>query len=141
MNTPANGAQSRTFRLPAPNPNVPLLNRVVSSPIFKEQSDALMWKVGEDHPMASGWKIVRMFLDGAGVEVYALPPSNGSGHFTRNFIPIASVRFTEEIMSVEVFVEELTAAEEEDADDDDDPDDSPEVGEGAEATASDNTSS
>ncbi len=122
MNTPTNGAQPKVFRLPPPNPHAPLLNRVISNPLFNEQPDALTWKIGDDHPLAGGWKVVRMFLDpAAGVEIYAIPPPDKSGHFTRNFIPIASVRFTEEVMAVDVFVEELTVAEEDDDDDDDYP--------------------
>ena len=130
MNTPANGAQPKIFRLPAPNPNAPLLKRVVTSPPFSDQTREIIWEIGEDHPLAPGWKIVRMFIDHSGVEIYSLPPEGGKGHYTRNMVPMTLVKLTEEVMSVEVFVEELTDAEEDDDDDDDDDDADPEAGVG-----------
>jgi hypothetical protein len=59
-----------------------------------------------------------MFVDRGGVEVYAVSSDGKNG--MRNLIPMSWVRLVEEVMPLEVFVEELAAAESEPDDDDDD---------------------
>lgn len=81
--------------------------------------EAVTWTVGQDHPLIPKVKIVRMFLDRGGVEVYSVAEDGKTA--MRNLVPLTSVRLVEEFMPLEVFVEELTAAEEDEDDDDSDP--------------------
>ncbi len=78
--------------------------------------EPIAWVIGEGHPLATGWQIRRMFVDDNGVEVYAL--SADGKHGMRHLIPMARVRLVEEAMSLDVFIDELAAAEESDDDDD-----------------------
>jgi len=131
MNAPANNQR----RLPAPNPNSPVLTRMISDPFFNEQPEAITWTLYADHPLATGMKVVRMFVNHDGVEVYSAP-ADPSRPCLRNIIPISKVRLTEESMPFTLFAEELTDAETEEDDDDDDEDDpEPEPGESSTVTS------
>lgn len=138
MNTPANGPnRTRVIELPAPKP--PVLTRMISDPLFNEQTEAITWVLGQANPLVGDMKIVRMFVDDTGVEVYSVP-ENPSRGYTRNLIPIAKVRLTEEAMPLEIFVEELADAEDDSGDDDDDDTDpEEETLEGSAAAVSDSS--
>jgi hypothetical protein len=116
-------------------PSTPILTRVVSNPIFSDREEAITWAVGQPHPLVpDAYKVIRMFIDLGGVEIYSLSLDGKNG--MRNTIPTGKIRFTEEAMPLNVFGEELYAAESEgapvgplsagDSDDDDDDDDEPE---------------
>jgi len=79
--------------------------------------EPITWIVSQAHPLVSGMKIVRMFIGEGGVEVYSHDGKIGM----RNLVPMISVRLTQEAMPLDIFEEELIAAES-DEDDDDDPD-------------------
>jgi hypothetical protein len=118
------------FQKPAMLP-APMLTRVVSAPLFNSRDEAVTWTVGQAHPLLDTYKVIRMFIDLGGVEIYSSDGKNG----VRHIIPSSMVRFAEEAMALNTFGEELYAAEAEgapvgplsagDDDDDDDPDDEP----------------
>jgi len=164
MTVPANGAQPTVIELP--KPEFPMLMRVISNALFpaaqtigcphcakpisipelgKTDQDPVTWVFGEAHPLTPDMRIIRMFIKGDGIEIYSVPgdTSKKSGVCTRNLIPMSSVRFTEEAMPINVFVEELIDASEDDDDDDDDDDnDDPEAepAEGGPALTTDGSS-
>jgi hypothetical protein len=134
-------APTQTVKLP--EPSYPLLTRMISDALFPEtkpqtvacphckqnitiasvnkpldQVEPITWIVGQDHPLMPGMKVVRMFVDHDGVEVYSVSSDGKAG--VRNLVPVDSVRLTEEAMPPDIFVEELSAAE------DDGPDPEPE---------------
>jgi hypothetical protein len=100
----------QTVALPAPG--YPMVTRVVSSALFpdsKGKEDPVAWVVSQSHPLVPQVNVVRMFLDRGGVEVYSVSHDGKAG--MRNLIPISHVRLVEEAMPIDVFVEELNAAE------------------------------
>jgi len=103
-----------------PPPGYPMLTRVVSHAIFTEngREDPLTWAVTQPHPLVPEWRIVRMFVDRGGVEVYSV--AEGGLRAVRNLIPMTQIRLIEEEMPLSVFVDELAAAEDDGDDDDDD---------------------
>lgn len=104
-----------------PAPQFPMLTRVVSSPIFSDRDPAITWGIGAPHPLVPDtYKVIRMFVDRGGVEVYSVSSDGKNG--MRNLIPMERVRFIEEAMPLDVFVDELDAAESAGDDDDDEPD-------------------
>lgn len=106
--------------LPNPNPECPVVTRMISNsllPNSEGKDEAITWVLGQPHPLSPDTVVVRMFIDRGGVEVYSKPHDNRLG--VRTLIPMSCVRLVEEAMPFHVFVEELTAAEQ---DDDDDPD-------------------
>ena len=83
MNSPNNSAP------------IPVLNRVVSDPIFNDQKEALVWTLKGPHPLVpETYVIVRMFIDRGGVEIYAMSKDGQKG--MRNIVPTSRVRFIEE---------------------------------------------
>jgi hypothetical protein len=119
----------------------PVLNRVVSDAIFGGE-EAIIWAINAPHPLvADSYKVIRMFIDLGGVEIYSMSLDGKNG--IRNTIPTSKIRFTEEAMPLNVFGEELYAAEfagapvgplaadNEDDDDDDDEDPEPDLDEPA----------
>jgi hypothetical protein len=54
-------------------------------------------------------KVMRMFIDRGGVEVYSVSGDGRTG--VRNLVPMSMIRLIEEAMPLEVFIEELDAAE------------------------------
>ena len=140
----------QTIQLPPPG--YPMLTRMVSNPLFPDAKSQVMacphckqslsvptpaagkeepitWIVGDRHPLVPDMKVIRMFLDDTGVEVYSVSADGKAG--MRNLVPLGSVRLVEEAMPLDVFAEELAAAEEED--DDSEPE---ETGTESEATES-----
>jgi hypothetical protein len=100
----------QTVALPAPG--YPMVTRVISSALFpdsKGKEDPVAWVVSQPHPLVPQVNVVRMFLDRGGVEVYSVSHDGKAG--MRNLIPISHVRLVEEAMPIDVFVEELNAAE------------------------------
>jgi hypothetical protein len=121
-----------------PDPGFPMLTRMISDPLFPEMKPQVMgcphckqsisipvpsdkeepitWIVGKNHPLVPNMNVMRMFVDRGGVEVYSVASDGKAG--MRNLVPMDSVRLIEEAMPLDVFVEEMTAAE----DEGDDPD-------------------
>jgi|HubBroStandDraft_6_1064221.scaffolds.fasta_scaffold878644_1 hypothetical protein len=88
----------------------PMLMRVIASPPPGRRSaeEPVVWFVSRPHPFVPGLKVVRMFLNHDGVEVYSLSSDGKAG--MRNLIPMSRIRFIEEAMSLDVFVEELAVS-------------------------------
>jgi len=125
-----------------PKPNFPMVTRMISDPLFPEskpqtvgcphckgnisvsapsdKQEPITWIVGQAHPLVPDMKLVRMFVDSGGVEVYSVSSDGKAG--MRNLVPMDSIRLVEEAMPLDVFVEEITAAEEDDEPDDPEPD-------------------
>ena len=106
--------QTKTVELPAPG--YPMLTRMISNALFSEKGKEEVWVVGGPHPLVPDLKVIRMFNDHGGVEIYSVTADGKAG--TRNFVPMHWVRLTEEAMPIDVFVEELAAAENDGGDDD-----------------------
>ena len=122
--------QYQTFQLPLPNPNAPMVTRVITSGLFPEPipkgsrgeplippgfpraEEPLTWVVGQKHPLDENIQIVRMFRAEEGVEVYCVGYDNG----IRCFLPLHQVRFVEEGMPIDLFIEELALAESDEED-------------------------
>lgn len=119
MTTPNGTPSMKVVELP--QPTFPVLTRVISKPFFNDREEGVTWKLGEAHPLMTDMKVIRMFADQDYVEIYSVPTDKGV-HYTRNRIPLSSIRLTEEAMPLEIFVEELAAAEDGDDVDDDDGD-------------------
>lgn len=111
-----------------PRPTFPMITRMVSNEILSDNPQAPMktetWQFGEDHPLDQKIRVVRMHFVEGGVEVYSVS-KDGRGTI-RNLVPSAMIRFVEESMPIEVFVQELEDAEEANASRGDDDDDEPE---------------
>jgi hypothetical protein len=126
MQTPPNNnvvpiaAAAKTFTLP--EPGYPMLAHVVSNALFPEMqsgsvncqacsaavavpSDKSIWSVDDPHPLVPELKVVRMFIDNGGIEIYSVTEDGKS--CTRNFVPMDWIRVTEEVMPLDVFVEEV----------------------------------
>lgn len=118
-------------------PGAIVLTRMVSDPLFPETKPQVMacphckqnlslplptqgkeepitWVISKQHPLLPDMKVIRMFLDHDGVEVYSVSADGRSG--MRNMVPMAKIRLTEEAMALDVFAEELAAAEDDDED-------------------------
>lgn len=115
-----------------PEPQFPMLTRVVSDSVFSERKEELVWIFGQPHPFApKEYRVFRMFANRSGVEIYSVSFDGKSG--IRDSIPMSKVRFLGEEMS-DTFLDELYDAEDasapvgplSDEDDDDDDDDEPE---------------
>ena len=84
------------------------------------KEEPITWIIGQRHPLLPDMKVIRMFLDHDGVEVYSVSGDGKAG--MRNMVPLSRVRLTEEAMALDVFAEELKDAEEDGGDPDpDDP--------------------
>lgn len=112
------------MRAELPPPQFPMLTRVISNPLFNDEKKEITWTVGQTHPLVPNMKVIRMFVDRGGVEIYSVDTDGKNG--MRNLIPMHWIRFIEEAMPPDVFVEELDASEAGPEDDDDDPEDEPE---------------
>lgn len=112
-----------------PPPEFPLLTRLISESLLprevvigtrrgnqgqpveitEQRESAITWTLHSDHPLIPDMKIVRMFYTEETVDIYSVSKDGKNG--VRNIIPVNRVRIIEEIMPIELFVEELTAAE------------------------------
>jgi len=117
-----------------PEPGFPMLTRMISNALFPDASpqvvgcphckanisidragakeEPVTWIVGQPHPLVPDMKVMRMFVDRGGVEVYSVSADGRAG--MRNLVPMSYIRLIEEAMPLDVFIEELAAAEEED---------------------------
>jgi hypothetical protein len=116
---------TQQYQLPLPNPNAPMVTRVITSGLFPEPApkgprgesllppgfpraeEPLTWIVSQKHPLDENITIVRMFRTEDGVEVYCVGYDNG----IRCLLPTHQVRFIEEGMPIDLFIEELAVAE------------------------------
>lgn len=120
----------QTYQLPSPSD--PVVTRVISNALFPDPpprgskgelllppgfpraEEPVSWALGEPHPQVDGFRIVRMFRTEEGVEIYSV---SSDGQCTRTTLPTSMVRFVEETMSPDYFVEEIRIAEEGDGQD------------------------
>jgi hypothetical protein len=115
-----------------PDPQFPRLSRVGSiSPVDRE---VLQWILHQPHPLSSGFVIMRMYRRPTGIKIYSVSDNGQMGLL--NFLPIAQVSLTEEIMGPPILLAEIAACEagEDDKEEIDDPEepegeDDPEDGE------------
>lgn len=98
----------------------PHCKQSLSVPSATGKDEPIAWVIGQPHPFMNEMKVIRMFLVTDGVDIYSVTTNGKAG--VRSFIPMKSVRLTEQAMPLDVFADELADAEEEDADDPD-PDD------------------
>lgn len=113
-----------------PDPQFPRLSRVGSvSPIGRE---VVQWVLHHPHPLSPGFSVMRMYRRPTGIKIYSASDDGQMGLL--NFLPIAQVSITEEIMAPPVLLAEIATCEAgeddkedldpvDDPDDDDDPDD------------------
>ena len=137
MTTQAVPTTVRVQEIPLPEPNYPMVTRMISHPLFpldpkqqvvgcphckqsisvpdpsKENAEPITWIVGQPHPLLHDLKVMRMFVDDGGVEVYSVTSDGKSG--IRNLVPMGSIRLVEEAMPLPVFLEQMEIAEEENA--------------------------
>lgn len=137
-NLPANASPSVLpveRLLPSPSPDATALVRLVTAPLSppnppKKGEEAqvptpTVWILNSPHPLAGEAKIVRMYhREDGGVEVY----SSDGRMFVRTVIPAHCVRFFDEAMSQDTFVEFISIAEEdeEEPEEPEDPEPDPE---------------
>lgn len=120
----------KTITLPAPNPNSPLITRVISGPLLFEgpvPQGETMWLLGDKNPIVPESKIVRMIRRDDGVSIYSVPMTE-VGMPLVHHLPIAWVRFVEGASDLELFLDDLYNAEEKNEpplDDDEPPDPTP----------------
>ena len=101
---------SNAIELPTPNPDFPILTRAVSNVLFPENGEnPVTWMLSGEHPLVAGHKVVRMFVNDDGVEIYSVSADGRRG--MRNLVPMAQIRLIEEAMTLDLFVEELYDAE------------------------------
>ena len=132
MNAPAPAAPAGNV-VQLPEPGFPMLTRMISMPLFPDSApqvvacphckanisidragakeEPVTWIVGQSHPLVPDMKVMRMFVDRGGVEVYSVSSDGKAG--MRNLVPMSHVKLIEEAMPLDVFIEELAAAEEE----------------------------
>jgi hypothetical protein len=113
--TEQQNTQTRAVELPSPG--YPMVTRVISHVLFPEngREDPVTWIVTQPHPLVPAMRVVRMFTDHGGVEIYSVSADGANG--MRNLIPLTQIRLIEEAMPLDVFIEELAAAEDDDDDD------------------------
>ena len=110
-----------------PDPTYPMVVHMISNPMFPAEPAApgtppnreepVHWVISKNHPFVPNFRVMRMFLDRGGVEVYSVFEADKIG--MRDVIPMHNVRLVQESMPIDIFVEELAAAEEEDGDEPD----------------------
>ena len=104
--------------LELPEPNYPMVNRVLAENPFPPSGGSveLLWfEVGKPHPLSSEQSVVRMFFQTGengvpfGIEIYCAVQGGKVGG--RSTIPWSLVKLVEEVMPAEIFVEQITDAE------------------------------
>lgn len=112
-----------------PDPQFPRVSRVGSiSPVDRE---VVQWIMHQPHPLSPGFTVMRMYRRATGIKIYSVRDDGQMGLL--NFLPIAQVSLTEEVMAPPVLLAEIATCEAgeddkedldpDDDDDDDDPDD------------------
>ena len=99
-----------------PPPQFPMLVLLITDSI--EGSGMTKWIVSEKHPYVPDLSVMRMFNDRGGIEIYSA--SSDAKSCIRDFVPMARVRLSQEAMPVDVYVDELRAAELGDGDEEED---------------------
>jgi hypothetical protein len=144
--TMSTGGVPATKPVELPEPGFPMLTRMISDTLFPsthsqtigcphcskpitidrtaDKEEPVTWIVGQRHPLVPEMKVMRMFVDRGGVEVYSVSDDAKAG--MRNLVPMSKVRLIEEAMPLDVFVDELVAAESDEPDDPDGGDPEPE---------------
>jgi hypothetical protein len=112
-------------------PTYPMVVHMISNPMFpgEREVDAngqltgrvgkeepIHWVVSKPHPFVANFNVLRMFMDRGSVEVYSVSADNARG--MRDVVPMHCVRLVQEAMPMDIFVEELEAAENDDDEDD-----------------------
>lgn len=104
------------FKLPPPT--YPMVTLVISDNLapVSGQPETTRWAVGSEHPHVPGAKVVRMFIGtdaGGGIEIFSYLDAveGGDAVGMRDFVPMGRIRFVQEAMPLEVFADELEAAE------------------------------
>jgi len=126
--------QTRTLQLP--EVIFPRVVRLVTDPIYprdQRPDDAvevvwpapLNWVVSANHPFIKNATILNMYVEDMGVSIYYLIKKENGVEGRRHLLPYKLVRLIDEEMTPEVFITEMTIAEENKLDDDDDPDEKP----------------
>jgi hypothetical protein len=116
-------APGRAIELPPPG--YPMLVLLITDDLVPEdgakKGTTVQWTVSKPHPFVPKMNVMRMFINNGAVEIYSTSADGAVG--TRDTIPMIRVRLAQEAMPLDVFVQELAAAESGfDADDDDDGD-------------------
>lgn len=102
-----------------PEPKPPVVVKFVSRSIFSNEGKEITWVFGQPHPITKGALITRMFMSEDGsMRVFSVPAPGVQGDCTIDTIPADQVKIVQEIMSMEVFLDELAAAEGYDDDED-----------------------
>lgn len=129
MTQPALPPATNTMTIP--DATYPMVVHMISSPMFPPgdeigpngqptgrpgKEEPIAWVISKAHPFVPKFTVMRMFLDGGVVEVYSISDDHKVG--MRDVIPIHTVRLVQESMPLDIFVEELIDAE----NDDEDPD-------------------
>lgn len=119
MTMPVDPALTQAVELP--QPGYPMVTRVISNALFPEngQEAPVTWVVSHPHPLVPTMRVVRMFIDRGGVEIYSVSADGKNG--MRNLIPMSWVRLVEEAMPIDIFADELYDAETGDPDPDPEP--------------------
>ena len=114
-------------RLSQPSPDAASLVRVVTDQLNPEEAKkakdgsapaSTVWILNYPHPLANDAKIVRMYArEDGGVEVY----SSDGKMFVRTVIPERMIRFFDEAMSEDTFVEFIAIAEEDEPEEEEEP--------------------
>lgn len=107
--------------LPQPDPHATALVRLVTDSL-DESKDPTAWLLNRPHPLATEAKIVRMYQrEDGGVDVY----SSDGRMFVKTFVPERVIRFADEAMSEDTFVEFITIAEEGEEEEEEEPEPEP----------------
>jgi hypothetical protein len=97
------------------------LQQALAAAAMPQREEPVTWVIAQSHPFVPTLKIVRMFIVEDGVTVYSC--AEGSSEGLRNLIPMHTVRFVEEGMPIDIFVDELNLAEQDEPDEPTEPDD------------------
>lgn len=99
-------------------PGFPMAMLMVSEVILPDpertSQGPLLWVVGKPHPFVPNANVLRMFVTDSGVDVYSVSSNGMKG--MRDRIPMTRIRLVQEAMPLEVFAEELDAAEDDNYD-------------------------
>jgi len=121
MNTPTTTSND----LPQPSPDSPMVVLMMSEPVDPTARDPLVWRTGDKHPIAPTGKIIRMFYNEDGVDIFSTSPDVKEGGMI-DYIPMKHVLIITRAASLDVFARELELAEygeDDDEDDEDEPED------------------
>ena len=124
-----------------PPANYPMIVLLVTDDIvdISPTHQSMKWVLAAPHPFIPNMKVMRMFVDRGGVEVYSAGDDGKT--CMRDLVPMDRVRVVQEAMPLDVFVDELTAAESGDDDDEDEPEEPEEQEETPEAPTNGQTAS